>query len=71
MNPVRRAALIEAAAVARKRHAPVAHIDHELQRVTVLQLQAETRAFWPLPIISVAAALAAGSIAILFFAGVI
>lgn len=71
MNPLRRDALIEAAAIARKRHAPVAHLQHDLQRITVEQLQAECRSFWPMPIIAVSAALAAGSVAILFFAGVI
>lgn len=41
MNPVRRAALIQAAEVARKRKQRVSHIDRKLKLATVDQLKAE------------------------------
>lgn len=55
MASIARAALIHAAAEARKQKRRVSHIDRKLTWATVEELRfeiaAETRSFWPLPIV--------------------
>lgn len=75
MTPERRDGIRHMIEAAKRNHAKRSHLQRELTWATVEQLQhemrVEARAFWPTPIIAVSAALAAGSIAILFASGVI